>query len=424
MPEMTSVNRFGFIPVRSGLMSQADCNAILSAYLPGLESVGGERWSDPVPDRPEPLAFFVVSGGTEASVLELYRKHTAHDLNRLVLLIAHPNSNSLPAALEVLARLQQEGVRGRIAYLSGPDDARGLEQLRQAVADFGAFAAMRQARIGLVGPSSDWLVASMPSHVIVRELWGPTVVPIPLETLVHEMNRVPEDALMPLAGSLLESASEVREPSLEAALDGVRVYLGLRNLIERYGLGALTVRCFDLVVGLKTTGCFALAQLNDEGVVAGCEGDLPTAIGMLWARTVLGEVSWMANPARLDAESNTLWMAHCTVPRSMVRQYRLRSHFESGLGLGIQGEFEPGPVTLLRIGGRNMDRVWLAEASILRCGDEPQLCRTQVEVQLERGGRVSDLLEHPLGNHLVLVRGHHLDRLRRYRAAMLGEGLD
>ena len=122
----------------------------------------------------------------------------------------------------------------------------------------------------------------------------------------------------------------------------------------------------------------------------------------------------MANPAQIDSKSNTLWLAHCTVPRKLVEDYRLRSHFESGLGVGIQGTLPKGPVTLLRIGGRGMDRLWLAEGEILRSGDAENLCRTQVEIRLTNGGTVTDLLRTPLGNHIVLVLGHHLDRLQRW----------
>ena len=109
----------------------------------------------------------------------------------------------------------------------------------------------------------------------------------------------------------------------------------LGELAREHRLDALTVRCFDLVLDHKTTGCFALAQLLDDGVIAGCEGDVVSTVGMLWARELLGSTPWMANPAQLDPERNTLWLAHCTVPRSLVASYGLRSHFESGLGVGI-----------------------------------------------------------------------------------------
>ncbi|MFH1689813.1 MAG: fucose isomerase, partial [Candidatus Eisenbacteria bacterium] len=109
--------------------------------------------------------------------------------------------------------------------------------------------------------------------------------------------------------------------------------------------------------------------------------------------------------ARVDVGANTLTLAHCTVPCSMVDGYTLRSHFESGLGAAVQGSIPTGPVTLLRIGGKGLDRVWTAEGEIIARGSDEAMCRTQVEVVLKSGGTVADLLERPLGNHIVLVRG-------------------
>ena len=47
-----------------------------------------------------------------------------------------------------------------------------------------------------------------------------------------------------------------------------------------------------------------------------------------------------------------------------------------------------------------------------RSGNAENLCRTQVEIQLNEGAHVSDLLHRPLGSHLVMVTGHHNQRLR------------
>lgn len=38
------------------------------------------------------------------------------------------------------------------------------------------------------------------------------------------------------------------------------------------------------------------------------------------------------------------------------KNYNLRSHFESGIGVGIQGTLENEKVTLLRIGGKRMEK--------------------------------------------------------------------
>jgi L-fucose isomerase-like protein len=405
------MTRFGYVPVTPGtLISQKQRDALVAPYAPALEALGGERRGVEDLDDAAPLLYFVVTGGTEKAVLDLrgLRRETAPD--EPVYLVAHPGNNSLPASLEVLARLQQDGEPGRIFYLRDPDDEAGFERIARAVEDLEVRRVLTKARIGLVGAPSDWLVASTPDAETLSRVWGPEVVPVAMEEVEGALEGVPAERVGASLRSLTEEATEVCEPSPEALEEVVRVYAALADVVERHDLDALTVRCFDLVLHLKTTGCFGLAQLTDEGVIAGCEGDLVTTVGLLWAHELLDVIPWMANPAQLDEEENTLWLAHCTVPRRMVTDYRLRSHFESGEGVGIQGTLPPGPVTLLRIGGTGMDQLWLAEGEILQAGEAENLCRTQAQVRLSTGN-VTDLLEAPLGNHLVLVPGHHAARL-------------
>lgn len=408
MPE-----RFTFIPVMSVLHNEAALNALVEAYRPAFARIGGAAAADDGTQRPRPLpcVLFVVTGGTEQRILDLWAAGRAPD--EPLFLVAHPGHNALPAALEVLARLQQLGIPGHIFYLAGPEDEVGLARLDAALHDLDVRRGLRAARIGLVGAPSEWLVASSPDSDTVRQSWGPQVVVIDMEDLYEALEAVDEAAVAAQQASLVAAATEVCEPSPKALADVARVYLALRQLVEQYGLNALTVRCFDLVLARQTTGCFALAQLNDEGVIAGCEGDLVSAVGMLWAYRLLGQLPWMANPARLDEARNTLWLAHCTVPRSLVQQYRLRSHFESGLGVGLQGTLATGPVTLLRLGGPRLERLWLAEGHIKQSGDAEDLCRTQIEVRLTQG-EVGELLRAPLGNHLIVIQGHHAVRLQAW----------
>jgi L-fucose isomerase-like protein len=407
---------FDLVVVHAGLNLDEDgIDSIVGDSLQALKALGGRRQDlTPVVNSPDPVVILIATGGTERAVLDLWqqRQHTVP--GEPLLVIAHPGNNSLPAALEVLARLQQDGAAGRIAFLAAPDDARGLRVISEFVRNVGVWRALQKSRIGLVGGPSDWLVASAPDPGVVRAAWGPTVIPIAIDQLTKALEVVSASENGSLATELSTGACEVREPSNSDLESVTSVYLALKQVAADHRLDAVTVRCFDLVLQQRTTGCFALAQLTDDGVIAGCEGDLVSTVGMLWARELTAGTPWMANPARLDPKENTLWLAHCTVPRSLVSSYRLRSHFESGLGVGIQGQLPPGPVTLLRIGGRAMDRVWLAEGEILRNGEADNLCRTQAEIRLIRGGSVTDLLLAPLGNHLVVVLGHHLESLERW----------
>jgi L-fucose isomerase-like protein len=241
---------------------------------------------------------------------------------------------------------------------------------------------------------------------------------------MDEIERELDDGLskegLPVLSSLSNHAATIVEPSPADRETVVKVSESLDSLVERHRFDALTVRCFDLVIHQKTTGCFALARLNDTGVIAGCEGDLVSTMAMLWVHELLGETPWMANPAQLDEGENTVWLAHCTVPLSLVENYDLRSHFESGLGVAIQGTIPYGPVTLVRIGGSKMTDAWLADGEVVAQGSSESLCRTQAKVRLETGS-VTDLLTSPLGNHLVMVRGHHAEHLKRWHETFIAE---
>lgn len=412
--------RFGFVPVASVLVQGDDAlDHIIGPFAEALAGIGGVKIPADEIGGALPVLILVATGGTENIALELVERRQKAVPGEPVLLIAHPGNNSLPAALEILAKLQQDGHSGRILYMKSATDAAALEAISLAVSDLAVRGALHRAKIGLVGAPSDWLVASMPSGKAVYETWGPEVIPVNLGELVGRIAQVPDEVAEKAADALVSAATGCVEPTREDLLDVARVSIALKSLVVDRRLNALSVRCFDLVLSMKTTGCFALAELTDAGVIAGCEGDIVTTVGLMWARLMTGQTPWMANPAQLDEAANTLWLAHCTVPRTMVESYQLRSHFESGLGVGIQGVIANRPVTLVRIGGTRMERVWIAEGAITASGNAENLCRTQAHIALSDGS-VSELLTDPLGNHIVLVPGHHAGRMRAWWETMIG----
>jgi L-fucose isomerase-like protein len=391
-----------FIPVVSDFISSAEIDSIIQQNQPYLDKLDCNRI---FPDKLEftsQLHYFVVTGGTEQQILDLQTKRKIKFPNEEIVLLAHPGNNSLPACLEVLARFIQEGKNGKIIYL--PDlDIPFQESKKINIQKITDSKTLNGCRIGLVGKPSDWLVASSPSPEIVTKQWGADVILIKLDELKKQISSIEPEDIPIIKSELIEKADRVIEPSDKEIADNVRVYLAMKKLVKKYRLDAISIRCFDLVLDLKTTGCFALSRLNDEGIIAGCEGDLVSTLGMLWAYRKTGKIPWMANPARIDRKDNMLWLAHCTVPLCLVLSYRLRSHFESGLGVGIQGDFPKGKVTLLRIGGKNLDKIWQAEGEIMQTRKEENLCRTQVKIKLNKNADVQDLLTNPLGNHLVMV---------------------
>lgn len=407
--------KFGYIPVASEFLDENELNNIVSAYASQLEKIGGIRLQQDKLDSALPLFYFAITGGTESSILLLHEKRKEFFNNSPALLLAHPANNSLPASLEVLAKLQQDNHPGRIFFLKSADDDESYSTIAETLNDIEIYDALCKTRIGVIGSPSEWLVASMPDAETVKQSWGMDIVNIDFEQLNSALAGVEKDSMESGKFDFQEDALEIVEPVQKDIDDAAKVYAALKQVIEKNNVDAVTVRCFDLVKGMKTTGCFGLARLTDEGIIAGCEGDLVSTIAMLWANKLLNQVPWMANPAQIDVKENSLWLAHCNVPLTLVQDYKLRSHFESGLGVGIQGSLPKGPVTLIRIGGKEMEKLWLAEGNIVAFGNSENLCRTQAKIEFNKEGSANELLLSPLGNHIVVVYGHHIERLTTWR---------
>lgn len=182
----------------------------------------------------------------------------------------------------------------------------------------------------------------------------------------------------------------------------------LRQAMVRRKLCAIAVECFNLVQQRKVTACLALAQLNAEGTVAACEGDLASMAGMMLVGAFARNIPWMANTTRITDRS--LILSHCTVPFNMIENFSLTSHYETDCSLSVKGKIKATEVTIFRLSGP-LDKAFIAEGTVLSHPDLPSACRTQLEIELPSVS-LMQMKNQPLGNHLVMAVGHFGEILR------------
>ena len=387
--------------ITSGLHDEEAVRQLSDAFLQGVFPEGDYEFkgSDFADFGTHDLdLIYVRTGGSEGLFKQLLPEMLARGIERYYLLTSG-QSNSLPASLEILSYLRQQGLKGEVLH--------GSEAyLRRRVAALATVARARQAlqgaRIGVLGQPSDWLIASHADPMALMDRLGVRLVEIPMEELLQEIAKAPSDAA---------PAEEAMADAVRASYPGAtQIYHALEVLVSRYQLGAFTLRCFDLLTSVHNTGCLALASFNADGLPASCEGDVPALLSMMIAQALGGKTGFQANPAQIDVETGRILFAHCTVPFNMVERWQYDTHFESGIGVGIHGELPEGPVTVFKVSGK-LDRWFAAEGELLYNQYEDHLCRTQVMVQLSPSD-ARYFLTDPVGNHHVIVPGHCKDLIQ------------
>ncbi len=387
----------------SPLHDKAAVDAVTKEFLDSLGfeySFQGDNYEDYGTDL---SLIYVRTGGTEGLFKELLP--TLQGLSRqTILLLTSGKSNSLAASMEILSYLRQEGLRGEILHGS-PSYIRSRIEALSKVEEARRF--LEYKTLGIVGHPSDWLISSGFDRDVILDKLGISLQYIPMEELLEEYSSLKDE--------VAESWNEVvgrggagvpLSTSVKQAIPGAfRLYKALRTLVTDYGLSGLTIRCFDLLTAIHNTGCLALARLNSEGYVAGCEGDVPAMLSMMIGRAVSGVSGFQANPSSIDPETGEIVFSHCTVPLDMVSSYGLDTHFESGIGVGIRGQLPSGPVTVFKVSG-DLSRHFVCEGDLLRCEAKPDLCRTQTVLKLPASA-ASYFLTEPIGNHHIVLPGHH-----------------
>ena len=396
---------------------------------------------------------YILTGGTESLFIKLFGENCSRLGN--ITIISDAYHNSLAASQEICTWLYNNGVQHRHIHipLHSPDatlnrlptllcaespapqrtechsEVAAIREGAEAASDEAATAKAANAEatsaealvkalggctIGLIGEASPWLIASGIDKEALSERCGVSFREISIGTLADKYLGYRElwknHTLSAGARAELDevicrfSCSLEGDRTTEDLSDAAIMYLALASICKEEHLDAVTVKCFDLLSSCKTTACLALALLNDNGKIAGCEGDIPSICTMLAIYKALGRPSFMANPASIDSDNLSIDFAHCTIPTVMVESCTLPSHFESGIGIGINGEVPLGNYTLCKLSGKTLERSLICNGRLVKGEYLSNRCRTQVRFIFESKAEFDAFCKARVGNHIILFK--------------------
>lgn len=208
-----------------------------------------------------------------------------------------------------------------------------------------------------------------------------------------------------------------------------RFALAYEEFIRQKGYDAIAVSCWpkfqdDYLYSV----CAVVGELNDKGIVTACEGDLTSAVSMLFLKYIAGDETMLMDMSAFDRSDDTLLLWHCG-PAS--RRFCEKNGFSYGLnysgkdhggadlahavGTGTVRDmvFDPGEITIARITGES-DRMFLATGKFIDYekpsfnGSRGWVGQLQLNRQpISAQELLNTILVQRFQHHFPIVRGDH-----------------
>ena len=259
--------------------------------------------------------------------------------------------------LQGSAAMQKQGHRPDV-FSGAPGDASLGNELRERCAALRIRRAFRGLRAGQVGGRYEAMAGTFVDDDALRQALGVTRVPISVGEYATACEAVDPGRVDQYCAELRDRY-EVREVSDKSLRTAARNTLAVDDLVERHGLGAVTIQDLneELHRRVGTRPCLYPPRSLDRGVVFSAEGDLNTALGLLAASRAAGAPAMYTEIFTFDPGENVLLMGHASIhdPRLAAAdgvrivpdlEYRNADSVE---GAWLEFILAPGPVTCVNL---------------------------------------------------------------------------
>ena len=244
-----------------------------------------------------------------------------------------------------------------------------------------------------------------------KDLLGCELLAVEFEELSAAHQTADPEEAKAIAARWIETAKEVVEPDRAEIEKSAAIYLGMKGLIEKRGAHGISVNCLGGFYGghLSAYPCLGFSQLNDDGLVGGCEADQMSALTMAAMGSLAGRPGFISDPV-IDTSKNEIIYAHCVAmtkafgPEGISNPYRIRDHSEDRQGASMQSLLPVGYLTTTLEINPVSKQVLLHQAKTTGNNDSDMACRTKLAAVVK--GDLEKLTEEwRMGWHRVTFYG-------------------
>ena len=245
-----------------------------------------------------------------------------------------------------------------------------------------ALSDLRQTKLLVVG--GGW--GGDPFRNATQEVLGLQLLPIAFEELSAAYAAADAGQAESYAERWTKQAQEVVEPNQEEIRKSALMYVAMKRLIDQHGARGISINCLGGFYGghMQAYPCLGFTQLNDDGLVGGCEADQMSAVTMATMGALVGRPGYISDPI-IDTSKNAIVYAHCVAMTKpfgtggAVNPYRLRNHSEDRKGASVQSLLPTGYLTTTLEINPQTRQVLLHQAKTIGNNPSDMACRTKLE---------------------------------------------
>jgi L-arabinose isomerase len=299
----------------------------------------------------------------------------------------------------------------------------GMPEEKEIVSAVDSFAStakiakdLKKSRIALIGPRQTWRVAN--AQDMTREEWdlsktlGITIVHIEMDELISSAEKhSSKDANKILHYMKQKNRIGKVEIDDERLLYAAKVYLGVKELFERYGLTAASAECYPKYGGLVN---LPSSWLADEGIILDTEGDVghATLLTTLYQMGKVGPAA-LSEVGSIDFKDNCLYLDHEGSSAHSLAEDVSKVHIgECGEGTMVGFPFKPlSEVTITDICGNNGNyKVLIIKGSTHKIDNRVWVDADRkllVKVKFDRDAKevFDNMLYEGIDHHLLIKEG-------------------
>jgi len=215
---------------------------------------------------------------------------------------------------------------------------------------------------------------------------GVPVLQIPFSEVNQAWAAADKDEARAVADRWAKTATAVTDVSRDELVNSAAMYLGMKSVLKKRGAHGITVNCLGGFYGghIHAYPCLGFHELNNEGLVGGCECDVPSAAAMTaFGLMAKGRPGYISDPV-LDTSERHIIYAHCVAsnkvfgPRGPANPFQIMTHSEDRKGASVRSVLPSGYMTTSVQLSEDRKEILFHRAKAVGNDPNDRACRTKL----------------------------------------------